>query len=244
MASDGLTRAFVIATKFLLLAALPFLAFGYGAILIGILKTISGSARFISFGLGVILFLPVWWLSSRYARKPWQFICTLEHEITHAIVGLPFLLVPIRMWVTASRGGHVKQRWIGPVWLVPLYGLGSLLSTLAPYCFPTMSYLLIALGFFFLQPQAQRFIVALGFFTTFHVISSWAETRYRQPDIQEAGIVFSTLFLPVANLICLGGVMASVVGGSKGFLQFWTEGFYGSLTLFLAFTDSARALRF
>jgi hypothetical protein len=38
MASDRLARAFVIATKFLLLAVLPFLAFGYGAVLIGILK--------------------------------------------------------------------------------------------------------------------------------------------------------------------------------------------------------------
>lgn len=244
MTSDGLPRAFIIASKFLFLACLPFLALGYGSKVIEVFSGISGSARCISFGLGAIVFLPVWWLSNRYLQKPWQFICTLEHEVTHAIIGLPFLLVPTRMWVTASRGGHVKQRWIGPVWLVPLYGLGSLLSTLAPYFFPTPSYLLIALGFTLVQPETHWFLMSLGFFTTFHLISSWAETRYVQPDIQEAGIVFSTLFLPVANLICVGGILASVVGGSKGFAVFWVEGFYESLTHFLAFSDSARSLRF
>lgn len=236
-AGDGKFRAFVIASKVLLLASLPFLAVGYGTKAIDIATKISFSSQFISFLLGTALFLPAWWLSSRYLWKPWQFICTLEHELTHAIVGLPFLLVPLRMWVTASHGGHVKQSWIGPRWLGPLYGPGRILSGLAPYFLPTISYLLIASSFFLNQPQARWFPVTLGFVTTFHVISTWAETEYRQPDIREAGIIFSTLFLPVANLIALGGVLASVVDGSKGFVQFWTEGFSGSLTLFVAFSD-------
>ena len=109
---DGLFRAFVIATKVLLLAGVPFLAVGYATKVIDVASKISVSSQFISFLLGAALFLPAWLLSSRYLWKPWQFICTLEHEVTHAIVGLPFLLVPRRMWVTASHGGHVKQRWV------------------------------------------------------------------------------------------------------------------------------------
>jgi hypothetical protein len=227
---DDKFRAFVIATKVLLLAALPFLAFGYGTKVIDIATKISFSPEFISFLLGAALFLPAWWLTSRHLWKPWQFICTLEHEVTHAIVGLPFLLVPVRMWVTATQGGHVKQRWIGPRWLGPLYGPGRTLSGLAPYFLPTISYLLIASSFFLNQPQARWFPVTLGFVTTFHVVSTWAETGYRQPDIRKAGLVFSTVFLPVANLIALGGVFAFIAAGPTGLARFWTDGFFRSLS--------------
>lgn len=228
-AGDGRFRAFVIATKALLLASLPFLAVGYGTKVIDTLTKISFSSQFVSFLLGAALFLPAWWLSSRYLWKPWQFICTLEHELTHAIVGLPFLLVPLRMWVTASHGGHVKQSWIGPGWLGPLYGPGRILSGLAPYFLPTISYLLIASSFLIIQPAALWFPVTLGFVTTFHVISTWAETEYRQPDIRRAGLVFSTVFLPVANLIALGGILAFVAAGPQGFTHFWVDGFSRSL---------------
>jgi len=245
---DGRFRAFVIATKVLLLASLPFLAVGYGTKVIDIATKISFSWQFISFLLGAALFLPAWWLSSRYLWKPWQFICTLEHEVTHAIVGLPFLLVPLRMWVTASHGGHVKQSWIGPSWLGPLYGPGRILSGLAPYFLPTISYLLIASSFFLNQPQARWFPVTLGFVTTFHIISTWAETEYRQPDIREAGLVFSTVFLPVANLIALGGVFAFIADGPTGFTRFWTDGFFRSLSSVWSFqswvADALRASRF
>jgi hypothetical protein len=226
----GAFRPFVIATKGLLLVSLPFLAVGYAAKLIDVASKISFSAPFISFLLGAALFLPAWWLSSRYLWKPWQFICTLEHEVTHAIVGLPFLLVPLRMWVTASHGGHVKQRWVGPVWLSPLYGPGTVFSGLAPYFLPSISYLLIASSLFLNQQQARWFPVTLGFVTTFHVISTWAETKYRQPDIREAGLVFSTVFLPVANLIAFGGVFAFIAAGPIGFTRFWIDGFSRSLS--------------
>ena len=246
--AHGAFRPFVIVTKGVLLASLPFLAVGYATKVIDVASKISVSAQFISFLLGAALFLPAWWLSSRYLWKPWQFICTLEHEVTHAIVGLPFLLIPLRMWVTASSGGHVKQSWIGPVWLSPLYGPGTVLSGLAPYFLPTISYLLIASSFFFKQPQARWFPVTLGFVTAFHVISTWAETKYRQPDIREAGLVFSTVFLPVANLIAFGGVFAFVAAGPTGFTRFWTEGFIRSLSSVWSFqswvADALRASRF
>jgi hypothetical protein len=104
---------------------------------------------------------------------------------------------------------------------------------------------LIAASFFILQPQARWFPVTLGFVTTFHVISTWAETEYRQPDIRQAGVVFSTVFLPVANLIALGGVLAFIVAGPTGFLHFWTDGFSRSLASVSSFqswaTDALRS---
>lgn len=141
-------RVFVIATKVVLLAGLPFLGYGYGTSVIDLIERLSFSQQRAWFALGCAIFLPICWLSRRYLRNPWEYICTLEHELTHALVGLPFLIVPCELRVTATRGGHVKQFWWGPAWLSPLYGPGSLLSTLAPYFLPTVSYVLIAASFF------------------------------------------------------------------------------------------------
>lgn len=216
-------------TKIALLMSLPFLSFGYATKFINLATMLSVSPRFASFLGGIAFFLPVWWVCSRFAQKPWQFACTLEHELTHAIVGLPFLFIPLSVSVTASNGGHVRQRWIGPAWLYPLYGFGRLLSGLAPYFLPTVSYLLIGCSFFLMRPQARWLDATLGFATSFHVVSAWSETGYRQPDIREAGLVFSTVFLPVANLIAFGGVLAHVTGGAKGCTQYFVGGFTQSV---------------
>jgi hypothetical protein len=240
-------RPFIIATKALVFASLPFIAVGYATKIIEVAKKISISSEFMLFLLGATLFLPIWLLCKRYLRKPWQFVCTLEHEVTHAVIGLPFLFFPVRMWVTATNGGHVKQRWIGPLWLSPLYGPGRLLSGLAPYFLPTISYVLIILSFLVIERKVLWFPVALGFVTSFHLISTWAETAYRQPDIREAGFIFSTIFLPVANLIGLGGVLAFIADGPHGFTQFWLDGFSASLTSVWNFplwaSDGLRASR-
>ena len=225
----GQFRVFVLATKGLLFASSPFIAFGYGTKFFEMASGVVISSRVGSFLTGVTLFLPVCWLSKRYARKPWQFVCTFEHELTHAVVGLPFLFLPLSMSVTAGNGGHVRQRWIGPSWLSPLYGFGRLLSGLAPYFLPIVSYLLIVCSFFLKRPQPIWLDVILGFATTFHVVSIWAETGYRQPDIREAGLIFSTVFLPVANLVACGGVLAYVTGGAKGCTQYFVGGFTQSV---------------
>lgn len=122
----------------------------------------------------------------------------------------------------------MRQAWIAPVVLAPLYGPGALLSGLAPYFLPSTSYALITLGIFFLDARAKWFLIALGFLTAFHIVSTWAETSYRQPYIQQAGPVFSTLFLPVANLIALGGILAFVAGSTEVLLRFWPDGFWRS----------------
>jgi hypothetical protein len=233
-------RLFITATKILLLAALPFLAYGYGTKVTDLIRTISFSDQCAWFGLGCVAFIPTGWFCKRYFRNPWEFISTLEHELTHAIVGLPFLIIPRGIRVTATQGGHIKQIWLGPVWLMPIYGLGNLLSTLAPYFLPTISYLLIASSFFITQSKTPWFFIVLGFITAFHIVTTWAETRYRQPDIQQAGIIFSSIFLPVANLIALGGLLAFITTDSRGFWQFWTDGLWRSVSLLTSTVGLAR----
>lgn len=69
--------------------------------------------------------------------------------------------------------------------------------------------------------------------TAFHVVTNWSVTKFRQPDIQKAGVVFSSLFLPVANLIAFGGLLAFITSGVSGFLKFWIDGLSRSVALLL-----------
>ncbi|NNE98648.1 MAG: hypothetical protein HKN25_06475, partial [Pyrinomonadaceae bacterium] len=50
------------------------------------------------------------------------------------------------------------------------------------------------------------------------------DLHWEQSDLHKAGIVFSLLFLPVANLIFYGALLALVIGGSEMFLSFWATG--------------------
>jgi hypothetical protein len=229
--NDGIFRLSVIAAKCFFVIVLPFLAVGFGHEVLAVAGRLTlTSSRSVAFLSGALLFIPVWRVATRYCWRPWQFICTLEHEITHAVAGLPFLFLPRSIRVTATDGGHVKQVWIGPRFLVPLYGPGSLISGLAPYFLPLAPYVLIALDLIFFRTRSSWFGIVLGFVTAFHIITTWAETAYRQPDLREAGILFSTLFLPVANLVGLGGIFAYVTGGSSAFMRFWIDGYLLSLS--------------
>jgi len=43
-------------------------------------------------------------------------------------------------------------------------------------------------------------MLLIGFFTAFHVFSTWQETHMGQTDIQAAGFLYSCLVLPGLNL--------------------------------------------
>jgi hypothetical protein len=233
-------RLFVTGTKVILLVASPFLAIGYGSEVVDLARKSSFVEPLAWFGLGCVFFIPTWWLCQRYLWNAWEFICTLEHELTHAIVGLPFLLIPRGMRVTATRGGHVKQIWIGPTLLMPLYGPGRVLSSLAPYFLPTISYVLIVWSLVIPDSKTPWFFVIFGFATTFHIVSTWAETHFRQPDLQESGIIFSAFFLPVANLITMGSLVAFISTGATGFWHYWIDGFSRSLEQFFSVIEFAK----
>jgi hypothetical protein len=51
--------------------------------------------------------------------------------------------------------------------------------------------------------------------------------------LQKAGLLKTILILPVMNLICYGSILAFVAGGSKGFGNFWFEGFKAAFRTFI-----------
>ena len=135
------------------------------------------------------------------------FFHVFEHEFTHMIIGLLFFKKP-RVFIASEYGGAVE-----------LYG-GNFIITLAPYFFPTFSYLLLLI-FPLLNPSFYNyFYLSLGIITGYHISSTLIEFDFGQPDIITSGIVFSLLFCLFMNILTLGFLFYFVAYGFKGGVEF------------------------
>lgn len=205
----------------LFLIAAPFLFVGFGREILGILKTFSlDNSRWWAFILGAIIFLPSHFVAKRLFNSAWCYLQTLEHELSHLLIGLLFLKIPVGIRVSAHEGGEVRQIGLGTT--------GQIWVTLAPYFFPTVSLFVVIIAYF-ANLNSFTLLTILGFTTAFHLVSNWTETSFRQTDLQKAGILKTILILPVMNLIFYGIVLAFTANGSKGLLNFLVGGFEMSL---------------
>lgn len=202
--------------KTITLLICPFAAYGFGT---AVYRAVAASSfpklTLLAFAVGFILFIIFW----RLFRRQLQVVCTFEHELTHLIFGLLFLKRPHSFVVTRHDGGSVT-----------LSG-GNFLITLAPYFFPTVSYLFLPFAYFVPQNTMPIFIAFFGATVAYHLTSTWAELHWQQTDLHKAGIFFSTIFLPVANLVFYGALMTLIFGGAHSFLNFWLTGARESLAL-------------
>ena len=133
---------------------------------------------------------------------------TLEHEITHAIFAWGTFHRVIGMHVTSHNGGHVT-----------FTGGGNWLIYIAPYWFPTLCVPIMVYSAWFSDPH-PGWAVALGVAFMFHHLSTWRETHEGQTDLQETTFLFAWMFLPAANLIAAGAVIAFAFGHSPMFFRF------------------------
>lgn len=207
----------------LFLIATPFLFYGFGGETLKIISKISlGNSRWFAFLAGGAIFFPCWFAAKRLFPGVWCYLETLEHELTHLLVGLLFLKIPVGIRVSAHEGGEVRQIGLGTT--------GQTWVALAPYFFPTVSLAVLIIAYF-VGINTLPLLGILGWTTAFHLVSNWGETSFRQPDLHKAGILKTILILPVMNLICYGSVLAFVADGRKGFGNFWYEGFRDSFYL-------------
>jgi hypothetical protein len=198
----------------LFLAASPFLLYGFGK---EFLQTISRfnihSSQIQFFLVGIAIFFPVHYIAKTFFQSIWNYLCVLEHECTHALVGLLFGKIPVGMRVSAWEGGEVQLRGGSNLWI-----------SLAPYFLPTLSLILLQIAWFFSLFDSLFFYLILGFTIAFHIVTNWKETSFCQTDLKRAGYLTSILVLPVANLLIYGAILSLVFGGAKGFAEFWVIG--------------------
>lgn len=176
------------------------------AVVIGCVRAPRPILPFVG-GAGVYVLLWLWLI--RWWRSTW--LSTLEHEVTHAVFAWLTLHKVVGLRTTWSSGGHMRY-----------LGRGNWLITLAPYFFPTVCWALIL--FYWLVPVVPREIAhALsGAAFGYHVTSTMRETHGGQTDLMKVGFVYCFAFLPTANLLCNGLVVAFSYAGPTGvsvFLQ-------------------------
>ncbi len=163
------------------------------------------------FAIGFGVTLVAWGLLSR--RRTVSFWCTMEHEFTHALFAWATLVRVVEFRATdGSRPGHSAGH-------VVLGGSNFLIST-APYFFPTAAALL-TLAIWALAIEPTDFARALlGAATAFSAVSTWQETHREQQDLVQEGFAFAWLFLPGANLLCYGTLLADQLGGWRGAMAY------------------------
>ena len=206
-------KIIITASRLALNLLIPFVAAGFGAIVWRVLRSLSiDTPRGAAFVLGGVAFIPVWLIGCRYATRVVNYLATLEHELTHLLVGLLFLKRPLSFRVTASEGGKVV-----------LTG-GNLWITLAPYYLPTLTFLIMPLTLVTGGKSLGGLHAILGASVIYHLFSTWGEVRVIQSDFRKAGILQTIWLLPVLILVFYGSVLAFIAGGFAEFIQYWGDG--------------------
>jgi hypothetical protein len=138
------------------------------------------------------------------------------HEMTHALVGWPFMGKPVSIEVkadSASPSGEIK--WISA-------NRPNFIVSIAPYSFPILAIppLILKLLPFGQTPPASLAIDAvLGAALAFHYLSIWDAIRVSQPDLTNvsvtagvaAALTFQLLFLVVGLSAVMG--IPQLIGG-------------------------------
>jgi hypothetical protein len=196
-----------------------------------VVRQLLGSlSEFVSRGLwppiaiGAVLGVGVERVLARYV--PW--FRTLEHEVTHALAGLPFGYIPVEIHVTSDRGGYCRQVCLVH-WLTPIT---RHIVTLAPYFLPTLTVIMAACRPLAADSWQPWYDLVLGVTFGYHTVSTIEELRrswfwlayrgdqrpesMRNSDFHQSGPVFSWIFVLVMTLAVHGTILAMMVRGYSG----------------------------
>ena len=131
-----------------------------------------------------------------------------EHEITHMLFAILTFHSPQDINIQRGIGGNFV-----------FAGRGNWLIFIAPYFFPTSAALVIAAGGLYAltgEVIPNPYWLVLGVMTGYHLISTLDEIHIGQTDFKVAGYIFSILFLPGANILTYGLLMAFACHGFSG----------------------------
>jgi hypothetical protein len=161
--------------------------------------------------------------------KRLSFFSVFEHELTHLIFGLMMFQRP-RSFYASEKRGHVTSDG------------GNFIDNLAPYYFPTFSYMLLGVYPLLKAEVYGYFFPILGFVTGYHLVSNVAEFSFSESDIRRSGRLFSTVFCIFAAIVAFGFVMAFIIGGYKGGLEFLGAGWHEARDVVASGAGLARRL--
>lgn len=171
---------------------------------------------FLPFAIVVIFFLIMPSLSG-------SFFAIVEHELTHMLFAVLTLHKPKGLDINQDVGGSFS-----------FIGKGNWLIALAPYFFPTFTFLLM-IGLIWYEKIYGALppyrLVLFGIFIGYHFIVTLFEIHPKQTDFEVAGPVFSICFIPGANLVIYGMLFAYLLKGWIGIAAYYVQVWHNALHL-------------
>ena len=141
--------------------------------------------------VGCLAYLPLHWLLS--GNMP--FFATFSHELTHIVVSLIFLR-RINSFHAEQGTGEVYTQYTGLI-----SSLSDIPVSLAPYCLPIFTYLLLFLRCLISVQNLWMFDIAIGMTVAFHLYCFRVQTASFQTDINRFPLLMSYVYIHTARLI-------------------------------------------
>ena len=138
---------------------------------------------------------------------------TFSHETTHMVVALLF-----------GRRIHSIQccdNGKGEIWTSGNNRLGVLLMTLAPYCLPVLTFLLLIIRPSVKTDALWYYDILVGISLSFHYFCFKNQTGLHQTDIQQYPVVFSLVFITLALLMNACVIWVAFFPDYNLFTSFW-----------------------
>ncbi len=151
-----------------------------------------------------------------------------EHELTHALVGLLFGIIPVKIVVKKGEGGIVRHKIYTPDCLYPL---AIDFVSLAPYVLPTITFLMVVFRPIIHRDTISCYDFFIGLSFGYHILStirefksSWTLKKFPSADtgelinsdIAKTGIIFSTIYICTVTLAIHGVMLAIMIKGYTG----------------------------
>ena len=165
------------------------------------------------FGIGFLSAAGAWLFLGRLRLV--RFWSTMEHELTHALFAW-LTFVPVLELRSTDGSLHSDDNSEGHVRL----GGSHWLITISPYFFPTAPAALLLATWALASEPSSLARGLLGAATAYSLLSTWHETHRHQVDLQRVGFGFAWIFLPGANLLSYGMLLANELGGPGGAVQY------------------------
>lgn len=147
-----------------------------------------------------------------------QWLQVTSHETSHAIVGMMFLH-KIHSLEARDNSGVVYHSG---------KDIGAIFISLAPYCLPVVTYVLLFLRLIGASRSLYVFDLLIGFTLAFYVLCFCKQTSPSQTDIQRQGVVKAYLFIFVCWFFNATMILLSIRKGIWGavkyvFPQYWND---------------------
>ncbi|MBO5957610.1 MAG: hypothetical protein J6Q39_08650 [Bacteroidales bacterium] len=149
-----------------------------------------------------------------FFRKNIDIMQTMSHEGAHMLVGALFLRRKIYQFnVKSSDALSFNDNALGFVSSEVKNGRISIMSTLAPYTLPYITFMLLFFRLMIKNECLPIIDVIIGFSLMFYFLCWKKDTRRDQSDIQLCGIFLSYLYIITFVLFNISLIIYSVSGG-------------------------------